>query len=176
MFDDRTKKLGDFQRNKGKSILPDNGEEQLSGLGGKLVRRPRPYKLKTVDFKAVMGGSGAPYVIVDCMVINECAEVGQHCELGFSLSPAAESIAYAWLTALGLDDEARLPVMDPENIQAFLQNRCKGKVFEAAIIKGKDKTGTYDQNSVSPPWEILASEAVEGDVVSVVDATEECPI
>ena len=133
-------KLGDFEKGGGKIAVPE-------GL----------YRFRTSDFKGVVGTkSGAPYVVVDNVVVSAATgkeTVGKHFEMGFSLSPNAQSIAYAWLTAMGLTDADEVPTEDPEELERFLKQKCKGKYLEAHIEKGKNDQG-YDNNGVTPPWEI----------------------
>jgi len=141
------KKLGDFKGG-GKNIIPD-GE----------------YKLKAVDFKVVEGAAGL-YAIGDHVVIRneDPALHGEHCELGFSLSPAAEGIAKAWLIALGCSEEDSVPVDDIDELHAFLKSHCLNACFVAQVKKGRDKTDKYDQNEVERPWENLEAAApAEGD-------------
>jgi len=139
------KKLGNFKRG-GKSVIADGH-----------------YKFRVTEFNVVTGGSGAPYIIPMCIVINPCPEQGTQIELGFSMSEAAEGIAAAWLTALGLGEEAIVPMDNPDRIQVFLNRYCLHAIIEANVVKGKNPKG-YDQNSVNPPWEIMASELGKDDV------------
>jgi hypothetical protein len=142
------KKLGDFNRGGSKTII-DEGH----------------YKLRTTEFEVVIGKeSGAPYVIPHCVVVNPCPQVGSIIQLGFSLSEASESIAAAWLTALGLDEEAVVPMDDADRIQVFLERHCLHAIFEADIVKEKNNRG-YMQNSVNPPWGVMASELGKDDKV-----------
>lgn len=153
------KPLGQFKGG-GKTVLPDDGEEQQ---GQMMVRKPRLYKFRAVDFKVVIGKeSGAPYVVIDSVVINPCQEQGMHTELGFSLSSNSESIAAAWLFALGFDEESMIPVDDADRLEVFLKKLATNSIFKAAIIK--EKRGQYSQNSVSPPWEVGAAEIESNDL------------
>lgn len=153
----RGKALGDFQKGGSKSVVPADH-----------------YKFRAVDFKVVIGKeSQCPYVIVDSLVIGQCPVQGEHAELGFSLSPAAESIAYAWFTAFNIPEDAIIPTEDADELKAFLMTNCKGAIFQCTI--DKTKRGGYDQNSVNPPWEVLPDEMIEGDLTHMGAETEEGP-
>jgi len=132
--------------------------------GGKPVIEAGHYKFRVTEFNVVVGGSGAPYVIPTCVVINPCPETGVHVELGFSMSEASEGIAAAWLTALGLGEEAVIPMDDPDRIQVFLDRHCLHAIIEADIVKEKNQKG-YWQNSVNPPWEVAACDIGPDDKV-----------
>jgi len=155
---ERNKKLGDFKKG-GKSVLPDLGEQVDDK--GKIERIPQHYKLRATEFKVEMGSSGAAYIVVDVVVVNECEQQGMHTELGFSLSEASESIAAAWFTALGCDDETAIPLDNRDRIQKFLDTLCKGAVFEADVIVSKYKG--YPKNDVSPPWGLAPADLEKGD-------------
>ncbi len=166
------KKLKDFKKG-GKAVLPDNGEV-FNEKTKVMERKPRHYKLRTTEFKVVVGkGSGALYVVADLVAINKGPEQGNHTEMGFSLSANSESIASAWLTAMGVDEETIIPMDDRDRLNTFLNRHCVNAVVEANVIIGENEG--YKNNQVSPPWEILAAELEEGDLPAQAGLDTERP-
>ena len=134
--------------------------------GSKKTLPSGTYRFEITDLKVVDGSSGYCYPVLDVMVIGPEAQkelYGKHCELGFSLSPNSAS-AKPWLEALGFDEDDEIEVNDSVALDAQLRKAgVKGTIISATIEKGKDKSGKYDQNSVTPPWEVYPADRAEGD-------------
>src|SRR3990167_7984919 len=133
--------------------------------GGRDVLPTGQYKFKVTDLKVVDGASGYCYPVLDVMVVGPDAQkefYGKHIELGFSLAPTSVG-AKPWLEALGFDEEDEIEVQDSSILEPYLKKRIKGAVVMANIEKGKDKSGQYDQNNVTPPWEVYPADLTETD-------------
>ena len=130
--------------------------------GGKSTLPEGHYVLRLMDVKVVVGTeSGACYAVLDLMAVRgEFA--GQHTEIGVSFSDASEGIAAAWCYALGYGDDDCPPKEDAEDLEAWLKAK-KGALVECDLGKSKNNKG-YMQNSVNPPWEVLAADAEETDL------------
>lgn len=143
-------------------------DKQLKNFkhGGKETIENGRYKFRVVEIAVKDGKSGYAYVIPRVVVVNPCPQQGTHIELGFSMAPEAESFAFQWLTAMGLDEEMAVPMDDSDRLEVFLNKHCVGAVIAADIVKEKNPSG-YDQNSVSPPWAVEASELSAEDTAGL---------
>jgi len=142
------------------------------GGSGKNVVDEGFYKFVVTAFKVVLGASGHPYVVVGAKTV-EGPEPGQNIELGFSLSPNAEGICYAWLVALGFKDTDDIENNDPDLLKSQLNKIGMSAALEADLEETKNKAG-YAQNGVTPPWEIHAAEDIsKEDIAKVNSASKE---
>jgi len=152
----------------GKTVLPDNG------VNDKGERVAKDYKLRTMDFKVVIGkNSGAPFVVVDVQAIEPGDTQGQHTELGFSLSDASLGFAKAWFEAMEVDEDEDIPIDDKDGLELFLKHNCKHKIIRAALVV--ENRDNYDSNKVSPPWEVMGGELGPNDLVHQESKIEEPP-
>ncbi len=137
------------------------------GGGAKSVLEDGFYKLVIKTVKVVLGKtSGFAFAVLGLSVVSEKG-AGQTTELGFSFSPNAEGICYAWLVALGFKDTDEIETEDPDLLEKQLRGKIIGLFVEGNIVKKKNSSG-YDANEISPPWEIArASEITEAEANAV---------
>jgi hypothetical protein len=136
-------------------------EYKNGGAVGKYIGAGH-YKLRFIDVKMVLGGSGAPYVVMGLQVINPGNEQGNRTELGFSCGETSEGFAKPWYLALGFKETDCPPVEDIDSMETFMKRKI-GAVVECTLTCEKNEQG-YRQNQVDPPWDILAAETEEGDL------------